>query len=94
MNHINRARQLAGLPLLEKYSSSSEFDADISQVLLHISAARKILSSKNFKQHLADTERNFEVEGIAEDAKSIDQELQDTAKKTQALHNAIIKASE
>lgn len=92
--NINRARQLAGLPLLERYASSAEFDADMSQLSMHLAAAKKIVDSANFKKHLQDTEQNFGADGIIAGAKTLRDSISQCEKTASKFYEMMINASE
>lgn len=48
----------------ERYSETHDFDDDMGKIIDHLEQALKISNSANFKQHMHDTDQNFNTDAV------------------------------
>lgn len=91
MNHINRLRHLAGLPLLEEKLDSIKADELFGSLEHELEQAAKTLKSKDMASFIKSTEKNFGVDASEELAASV-KALEAAHKAVEALYSKILSA--
>jgi hypothetical protein len=56
----------------ERYEGSHEWDADMDKIQDHLDQIMKIMHSANWKQHMKDTQDNFDVDVEGAERKLLD----------------------
>lgn len=61
---IQQTRKVHEENVSERYEETVDFDDDMSKLIRHLEDALKIANSANLKQHMHDTDQNFNTDAV------------------------------
>jgi hypothetical protein len=70
----------------ERYEDTIDFDDDMGKLIDHLEQALKIANSANFKQHMRDTDQNFNTDAV-QIARDMSSDISEALKAARGLYD-------